>query len=74
MEYNQRHSYVGTSLSKCVISILDGEMDYDNVIGMITNTRIKDESALRQVIDGYFEDGTFPDALPPKIADMGFLG
>ena len=55
MEYNQRHSYVGTSLSKCVISILDGKMNYDNVIGMITNTRIKDEPELRQVIDGYFE-------------------
>ena len=54
-KYNQHHSYVGTSLSKCVISLLEGEMDYDNIIGMITNTRLKDEGALCDVVEGYLE-------------------
>ena len=54
-KFNKRYTYVGTSLSKCVISILNGEMNYDNVIGMITNTRIKDEGALCDVVEGYLE-------------------
>lgn len=53
-KHNPNKEYVGTSLSKCVESILTGEMDYNNVIGMITNTRIKDINALYEVIEGYF--------------------
>ena len=52
-KYKDYHNYVGTSLSKCVISILDGEIDYKNVIGMITNTRLKDWETVLTCMESY---------------------
>ena len=69
MEYNQRHSYVGTSLSKCVISILDGEMDYDNVIGMMTNTRLKDWETVLLCIERYIDGDDWGYGYWMKYAD-----
>ena len=38
------------------------------------NTRDFGENEINPVIEKHFHDGTFPDYLIPKIADMGFLG
>ena len=52
-KFNTYHNYVGTSLSKCVISVLKGEMNYKNVIGMITNTRLKDWESVLTCMESY---------------------
>ena len=56
-KFKTYHDYVGTSLSKCVISILEGEMDYNNVMGMITNTRLKDWETVLLCINEYIDGG-----------------
>ena len=38
------------------------------------NTRSFVENEINPVIDQHFHDGTFPDELVPKFAEMGFLG
>ena len=38
------------------------------------STREFVDNEIIPIIDRHFEDGTFPDALTPKIADMGFFG
>ena len=68
-KYNQHHSYVGTSLSKCVISIFKGEMGYDNVIGMITNTRLKDWESVLFCVDSYIDGDDWGYGYWMKYAD-----
>ena len=38
------------------------------------NTRAFVENEIHPIIDKHFHDGTFPDELIPKFAEMGFLG
>ena len=60
---------------------LDG-LDYLNLSSYLAEDECMIQQSTREfvdneiipIIDGYFEDGTFPDALTPKIADMGFFG
>ena len=47
---------------------LDG-LDYLNL-----SNHLAENNEIIPIIDRYFEDATFPDALTPKIADMGFFG
>ena len=68
-KYKDYHNYVGTSLSKCVISIFKGEMGYDNVIGMITNTRLKDWEAVLSFVDSYIDGDDWGYGYWMKYAD-----
>ena len=68
-KYKDYHNYVGTSLSKCVISIFKGEMGYDNVIGMITNTRLKDWEAVLSCVDSYIDGDDWGYGYWMKYAD-----
>ncbi|SVC16439.1 uncharacterized protein METZ01_LOCUS269293, partial [marine metagenome] len=60
---------------------LDG-LDYLNLSSHLAEDECMIQQSTREfvdneiipIIDGYFEDGAFPDALTPKIADMGFFG
>jgi len=44
---------VGQSLSRCVRDILKGEVDINDVLVIITRTRIQDKAQLREVMDEY---------------------
>ena len=68
-EYKDYHKYVGTSLSKCVVSIFKGEMDYDNVIGMITNTRLKDWETVLSCVERYIDGDDWGYGYWMKYAD-----
>ena len=68
-KYKDYHNYVGTSLSKCVISIFKGEMGYDNVIGMITNTRLKDWESVLFCVDSYIDGDDWGYGYWMKYAD-----
>ena len=68
-KFNTYHKYVGTSLSKCVISIFKGEMDYDNVIGMITNTRLKDWETVLSCVERYIDGDDWGYGYWMKYAD-----
>lgn len=49
---------IGTSLGKCVRSLLAGEVDYDSVFCVIANTHAASEDELRAVIAEYHMTGT----------------
>lgn len=44
---------VGQSLSRCVRDILKGEVSIDDVLVIITRTRIQDKAQLQEVMDEY---------------------
>ena len=60
---------------------LDG-LDYLNLSSLLDENECIVQQSTREfvdkeiipIIDGHFEEGTFPGKLIPKIADMGFLG
>jgi len=68
-KFKTYHDYVGTSLSKCVISIFKGEMEYDNVIGMITNTRLKDWETVLSCVERYIDGDDWGYGYWMKYAD-----
>ena len=45
---------IGTSLGKCVKSLLDGDVDYDDVLFIISNTNGPDEGRLRVIMSEYW--------------------
>lgn len=45
---------IGTSLGKCVKSLLDGTVAYDDVLFVVANTRGEDEEKLREIMDEYY--------------------
>jgi len=57
-------------------------LDYLNLYSHLSENELMVQKSTREfvdneiipIIDGHFENGTFPDTLIPKIADMGFLG
>ena len=42
---------IGTSLGKCVKSLLDGDVSYDDVLFIVTNTRGPNEEKLKEIIE-----------------------
>lgn len=45
---------IGTSLGKCVKSLLDGDVDYDDVLFIVSNTNGPDEEKLRGIMSEYW--------------------
>jgi hypothetical protein len=45
---------IGTSLGKCVKSLLDGDVDYDDVLFIVSNTNGPDEARLRDIMTEYW--------------------
>lgn len=45
---------IGTSLGKCVKSLLDGDVDYDDVLFIVSNTNGPDENRLRAIMSEYW--------------------
>jgi len=45
---------IGTSLGKCVKSLLAGEVAYDDVLFIVSNTRGPDEEKLREIMTEYW--------------------
>lgn len=51
--------YVGTSLGKCLRSILMGEVSEDDVLLIITRTRTNDIEKFLGVVQQYYEEGNY---------------
>ena len=51
---------IGTSLGKCVKSLLDGTVDYDDVLFIVSNTMGPDEERLRDIMSEYWYGGRRP--------------
>ena len=45
---------IGTSLGKCVKSLLDGDVAFDDVLFIVSNTRGPDEVKLREIMTEYW--------------------
>lgn len=45
---------IGTSLGKCVKSLLDGQVEYEDVMFVVSNTMCPDLTRLQQVIEQYY--------------------
>ena len=45
---------IGTSLGKCVKSLLDGNVDYDDVLFIVSNTNGPDEICIRAIMSEYW--------------------
>lgn len=45
---------IGTSLGKCVKSILDGDVAYEDVLFIVSNTNGPDEERLRNIMSEYW--------------------
>jgi hypothetical protein len=52
---------IGTSLGKCVKNLLDGDIAYDDVLFVVSNTFGPDESRLRDIMSEYWYGGRGPD-------------
>ena len=48
---------IGTSLGKCVKSLLDGTVNYEDVIFVVSNTNGPDEDRLRDIMAEYWYGG-----------------
>jgi hypothetical protein len=47
---------IGTSLGRCLRSLLDGEVSYDQVLLIITNTRAPTKEDFIKVVEMYYQD------------------
>ena len=45
---------IGTSLGKCVKSLLDGDVAYEDVLFIVSNTNGPDEDRLRGIMEEYY--------------------
>lgn len=45
---------IGTSLGKCVKSLLDGDVAYNDVLFIVSNTRGENEEKLKEIIAEYY--------------------
>ena len=45
---------IGTSLGKCVKSLLDGDIEYDDVLFIVSNTNGPDEERIRNIMSEYW--------------------
>jgi len=56
--------YIGTSLGRCLRSILMGEVSEDDVLLLITRTQSKDHTAFIAIVKQYYEDGNWSSRNP----------
>jgi hypothetical protein len=52
---------IGTSLGKCVKSILDGDVAYEDVLFIVSNTDGPTEDRLRDIMEEYYYGAPRPD-------------
>jgi len=56
--------YIGTSLGRCLRSILMGEVSEDDVLLLITRTQSKDYEAFLAIVKQYYDDGNWSSRNP----------
>ena len=56
--------YIGTSLGRCLRSILMDEVSEDDVLLLITRTQTKDYEAFLAIVKQYYEDGNWSSRRP----------
>ena len=66
---------IGTSLGKCVKSLLDGDVAYDDVFFVVSNTHGPDEERLRGIMAEYYyapgrSDYDMSDHTLEEVCDM----
>jgi hypothetical protein len=61
--------YIGTSLGRCLRSILLDEVSEDDVLLLITRTQTKDYEAFLTIVKQYYEDGNW-SSLRPEDYDL----
>jgi hypothetical protein len=58
--------YIGTSLGRCLRSILMDEVSEDDVLLLITRTQTKDYEAFLTIVKQYYEDGNWSSHRPEE--------
>ena len=58
--------YIGTSLGRCLRSILLDEVSEDDVLLLITRTQTKDYEAFLTIVKQYYEDGNWSSHRPEE--------
>ena len=61
--------YIGTSLGRCLRSLLMGEVSEADVLLIITRTQTKDYDSFLGVVKQYYEDGNW-SSLRPEEYDL----
>jgi hypothetical protein len=61
--------YIGTSLGRCLRSILMDEVSEDDVLLLITRTQTKDYESFLVIVKQYYEDGNW-SSLRPEDYDL----
>ena len=61
--------YIGTSLGRCLRSLLMDEVSEDDVLLLITRTQSKDYEAFLTIVKQYYEDGNW-SSLRPEDYDL----
>lgn len=61
--------YIGTSLGRCLRSMLMDEVSEADVLLIITRTRAKDLEAFISVVKQYYEDGNY-NVIQPEEYDL----
>ena len=61
--------YIGTSLGRCLRSILMDEVSEDEVLLLITRTQSKDYESFLTIVKQYYEDGNW-SSLRPEDYDL----
>jgi hypothetical protein len=61
--------YIGTSLGRCLRSILLDEVSEDDILLIITRTQTKDYEAFLTIVKQYYEDGNW-SSLRPEDYDL----
>ena len=56
--------YIGTSLGRCLRSILLDEVSEDDVLLLITRTQTKDYESFLAIVKQYYEDGNWSSHRP----------
>jgi len=58
--------YIGTSLGRCLRSILMDEVSEDDVLLLITRTQTKDYEAFLTIVKQYYEEGNWSSHRPEE--------
>lgn len=59
---------IGTSLSKCILSIAKGEISEDDVLHIVAGTRCRDWESWRRVLQDYKKEVWTQDGVDPEHA------
>jgi hypothetical protein len=62
--------YIGTSLGRCLLSLMAGEVSADEVMFIVTRTLCPDYESFMQVVEQYHEEGN-PNARNPAQYGLG---